>query len=196
MVDTGDGNYDFTKNELFGCNYSEKGLDDRDESSLLWLMQQQGYEMDAIKDFVLNENTQDSRLLKSIYQECINTTTCMNTLSFFVKLPLREALDLHEIINNLSNAECGSEANEEADPKPSKITLSKNTSCGLYDAWNGAGSVLDIQLEKDVVLPVKYIDSAMPDGCRGYSISSIYGMCGTFWTDGGLKINEPQDLAA
>jgi len=93
IVDAGDGNYDYTKNELFGCNYSEKGLEDREKSSLVWLMRQQGYGADDIKEFVENENTQGSKLLVSIYQECINTSTCMNALAFFVKLPLREALD-------------------------------------------------------------------------------------------------------
>jgi len=197
IVDTGDGNYDYTKNELFGCSYTEKGLDDREESSLVWLMQQQGYGMDAITDFVLNENMQDSKLLKSIYQECINTTTCMNSLAFFVKLSLREALDLYEHVNNICAKESDPEkAGAEADTHLDGITLDKGTACGLYDAWNGAGSVLHIELEKDVVLPVKFIDSAMPDGCRGYSVSSIYGMLGSFWSDGGLKINEQGGMAA
>ena len=35
IVDTGDANYDFTKNELFGCNYSPQGLEDREESALV-----------------------------------------------------------------------------------------------------------------------------------------------------------------
>jgi len=194
IVDTGDGNYDYTKNELFGCIYSEKGLDDREESALVWLMKQQGYEPDAITDFVLNENTQESKLLKSIYQECINTTTCMNALAFFVKMSLGDALDLYEIVNNTGSNE--SEDNESTEPKPIEILLDKAIPCGLYDAWNGAGSVLDIELEKDVVLPIKYIDSALPDGCRGYSVTSIYGMCGSFWSNGGLKINQPQGMAA
>jgi hypothetical protein len=114
----------------------------------------------------------------------------MNSLAFFVKLPLRDALDLHEIISNASPNE-----SDCADPKPNEITLNKDIPCGLYDTWNGAGSVLEIQLEKDVVLPVKYIDSALPDGCRGYSISSIYGMLGSFWSDGGLTINAQQKAA-
>ena len=182
IVDAGDGNYEYTKNELFGCNYSEKGLDGRDESALVWLMRQQGYGMDAITDFVENENLQDSKLLKSIYQECVNTSTCMNALAFFVKLSLREALDLYELVK---------QNNETA-----VVVLDKDTPCGLYDTWNGAGSVLDIELEKDVELPVKFIDSAMPDGCRGYSVANIYGMLRSFWADGGLTIKVTTNNAA
>jgi len=188
IVDTGDGNYDYTMNELFGCKYSEKGLSDREQSSLIWLMRQQGYEADAISDFVLCENSQGSKLFDSIYQECLNTTTCMNALTFFVKLPLDEALVLHELVSGDHNKE-NKYKNLEADIVQGEIILDKGTACGLYDPWNGAGSILDIVLEKNVALPVKYIDSAMPDGCRGYSVSNIYGMLGSFWSDGGLTIN-------
>jgi len=188
IVDTGDGNYDYTMNELFGCNYSHKGLDDREESALVWLMQQQGYSMDAIKDFVENDNLQNSKLLTSIHQECLNTTTCMNSLTFFVKMSLGEALDLHEIVKNANPT--GQEN------LPTEIILDKSTPCGLYDAWNGAGSVLEINLEKDVVLPVKFIDSAMPDGCRGYSVANIYGMLHSFWGDGCVSFSKSENIAA
>jgi len=193
IVDCGDGNYDYTKNELFGCNFSEKGLEGREESSLVWLMRQQGYEMEAITEFVENENTQGSKLFESIYQECRNTSTCMNALAFFVKLSLREAIDLHEFVNNIRFTEKGYE--KISDEQDGEIILDKATACGLYDTWNGAGSMLEIQLEKDVVLPVKYIDSALPDGCRGYSISSIYGIISSFWSDGGLTINAQEKVA-
>ena len=63
------------------------------------------------------------------------------------------------------------------------VVLSKDTACGLYDNWSGAGSVLEIELEKDVVLPLKFISSAWPDGGRGYSVANVYGICSSFWTD-------------
>jgi|GEM_PF-558156 len=189
IVDTGDGNYDYTQNELFGCNYSEKGLEGRNESSLVWLMKQQGYDMTAITGFVENENMQGSKLFKSIYQECRNTGTCMNALTFFAKLTLKEALRLHEHSNNIQFNERGYvKSYEEKDARIGEITLDKSIVCGLYDPWNGSGSLLDIELEHDVALPLKYIDSAMPDGCRGCSVSRIYGMSRSFWSDGVVTI--------
>lgn len=164
IVDTGDGNYDFTRNELFGCNYSKKGL--KESSSLVWLMKQQGYTHEQIVDFIDNENLQDSKFLESVYTECLNTSTCMNALTFFVKMTLEECLDMIDKLR---------------EQKDGVIVLSKDTPCGLYDPWSGAGSVLEIELERDVELPIKYIDSAMPDGCRGYGVDDIYGMCLSFW---------------
>jgi len=200
LVDAGDGNYDYTMNELFGCKYSEKGLSGKDKSALVWLMRQQGYSMESITDFVENENMQGSKLFRSIYQECLNTSSCMNALTFFVKLSLSEALDLDELINNTGFKENGYEKSFEGTDAETgeirEIILDKGTACGLYDAWNGSGSMLEIELEKDVVLPVKYIDNAKPDGCRGYSVSGIYGMLRSFWTHGGLTINKPESAAA
>lgn len=180
IVDTGDGNYDFTCNELFGCNYREAGYDKN--SSLVWLMRNQGYKVPEIKKFINNKEYGDSKFLKSIYNECINTTTCMNALTFFVKMTIGECMDFNERMNELNKADVG---NMQYYPKTRKykdyIILKNGTPCGLYDAWNGAGSVLEIELEQDVKLPIKYIDSALPDGCRGYSIGEIYGMCLSFW---------------
>ena len=119
----------------------------------------------------------------------------MNALSFFVKLSLKEALELHELVNDIQFTKNGYVKISDGKEATSEITLAKETACGLYDTWNGAGSMLEIKLEKDVVLPLKYIDSASPDGCRGYSISSIYGVCGSFWTNGGLTINAPAAAA-
>ena len=173
ITDTGDGNYEYTMNELFGCVYSEKGY--REESSVTWLMKQQGYSEKQIKKFIEKENFQNSRLLKSIYTECINTTTCMNALTFFVKMTIGECLDLQESLNNSENA-------------AKSLIVSKDNRCGLYDPWNGAGSVLEISLEKDVVLPFQYVDSAYPDGCRGYSVGEIYGITPDYFGNGNIKI--------
>ena len=68
------------------------------------------------------------------------------------------------------------------------IILEKDTVTGLYDPWQGGGSVFEIQLERDVKLPVKYIRSALPDGGDGYAVESVYGMCGSAWTQGGVKM--------
>ena len=173
IVDSGDGNYDYTMNELFGCNYSKKGY--REESSVTWLMKQQGYSEEQIKVFIENENFQGSKLLESIYTECLNTTTCMNALSFFVSMTVEECFNLHDAMRDKDN-------------KTKVMKISKNSPCGLYDPWNGAGSVLKINLEKDVLLPFEFVDSAYPDGCRGYGVDSIYGMMRSFWKNNCVKI--------
>ena len=110
----------------------------------------------------------------------------MNALTFFVEMTVEQLFDLQEAIKD----------NEKKDPPLKKdeyrcvwerkgrrkIILDKKAVCGLYDTWNGAGSILEIKLEKDVVLPMKYISTAWPDGGRGYSLASAYGICSDMWT--------------
>jgi hypothetical protein len=175
LVDAGDANYDYTLNNLFNW-YRNQDIDmaDLKESSLVWLMKQQGYTHDEITDFIVNYNTQNSKFLESIQQESANCSSSMSALTFFVKMTLEEAFELHDLLK----AKTGE-----------AIVLGKDTACGLYDPWGGAGGVLEIELEKDVVLPIKLIDSALPDGGRGYSIREIYGLCLSFWTQNKFWLN-------
>ena len=69
---------------------------------------------------------------------------------------------------------------------------------GLFSPWNGAGSVLEVELEKDVRLPVKFIYSALPDGASRWkygSVADVYGMCGSAWRDTLKEINIPKKAA-
>ena len=66
--------------------------------------------------------------------------------------------------------------------EPKDIVLDKYTNCGLVDFWNGAGGMLDICLNKEVIIPKIYVNISI-DGGHGYSIRSIYGMCSTYWKD-------------
>jgi len=174
ITDTGDGNYDYTMNELFGSGYRDKGYEAN--SSVIWLLKQQGYTKRQITNFIKKENFQGSKLLESVYKECLNTSTGMNALSFFVAVTLDEYFDLYNAV----------ESKDKAARK--KLILEKGTPCGLYDPWNGAGSVLEIELEKEVVLPLKFVSSAYPDGRRGYGIVSIYGYGRSFWKSDCVKI--------
>ena len=119
------------------------------------------------------EAYQKGRLLETVIQESANVTTHMNTLTALVKMPLKDALDLAEVIH------AEEPLNESYEPEErsgrSSITLSKDAVVGLYDPWNGAGSLFDIQLAKPLVIPVNLIHDANVDGSLGYGIQRIYG---------------------
>jgi hypothetical protein len=158
IVNTGDGDYDYTLNNWLTWDAREEEIND--ESSILWLVKQQGYTKEQLKNLIEEHEIYDSKFLKSIYQECENVTTHMNALAFFTKMTLKEYIELQE--------------------NPSDLTLSERTSCGLYDCWNGAGGCLEIYLEKPVIIPKDFIEVHI-DGCRGYGVNEIYGMCSSFW---------------
>ena len=185
IVDAGDGNTDFTINQPFASWDGRNDTVIDNDSAILWLARQQGYKKSALTQALRDRECGQSKFLKSMLQEVENTSTHMNALTFLVKVTLKEWFNLHDAIKQEAMK------NDPHHSKRSKVRgyllLDKSTTCGLYDPWGGAGSVLEIQLERDVRLPIRFIDSAWPDGARGYSVTEIYGLCSSAWTDDAIK---------
>ncbi|MDD2269238.1 MAG: hypothetical protein PHY15_06780 [Eubacteriales bacterium] len=164
LLDAGDANYDYSLNAVYPCYCGSYDEDILDEAGIVWLAESQGYSKEQLKAALYESECGDSRFLKSLRNEVLNTTTSLNAVTFFANMTLGECLTLNEKVAAGEN-----------------VLIPAGTPCGLYDPWNGAGSILEIELEKDIVLPAKNIDSILPDGTRGYSVSEIYGMCLSFW---------------
>ena len=183
LIDVGDGNYDFSVNQPF--SFYGRGPDIDPNSSILWLAKNQGYKKNEILKALRNGDFQNSKFLMSLEREIQNTSTGMNALCFLAKMTLRQLFELHDAIG------MEKEGYVKYHPKKSKgngfIVLDKEICCGLYDPWNGAGGTLEIHLDKDIKIPLKFIDSAMPDGCRGYSIREIYVMEECVWKKDMIK---------
>lgn len=195
FVDTGDGNYDYTLNSLYPSYNGERGERINPKASLVWLAKQQGYTKTQLQNILKNGldheidyRKGETKFLDSVYVEVLNEASHMNMLAFLVRTNIKELIEINELISlqtakydNSENPDCGT------------ITLDKGVMCGLYDAWSGGGSTFDIVLEKDVELPIKFIRSALPDGCDGqYSVEAVYGMCGSAWINAVKNIKPPK----
>ena len=186
IVDTGDENYDYVCNDMYP-HYNARYNDTvQEEASILWLIRQQGYTKRQLNNALRKCEFSNSKLLKSVRTEVHNCSSHMNALTFFVEMTLEQLFGLHEAIKDNSKSDPPLKEGEYRcvwERKGRKtITIDKSVVCGLYDTWNGAGSVFDIELEKDVTLPLRYISSALPDGCRGCSVARVYGVCASMWT--------------
>ena len=195
MLDTGNGNYDFTRDNILNY-YTRYGSWENgefpDESSILWLAKQQGKEkevreacLDCFRedgDYVDREADPDP-FVESVVQELENLPDCMATLTFLVNMKL---FDLFALKKAMVKEE---KLNDFYDASQRKgtgyIVVSKDTMCGLFNPWSGSGSVLEIELDKDVMIPIKYIFSveiegtAPQHGC--YSVDNVYGLVGSAW---------------
>ena len=195
MLDTGNANSDFTRDNILNyCNYYSNGGKDLKDSSILWLARQQkkaGLLVKAIKG-----NQTDDKFVNSCIQELENLPSHMATLTFLVNMKLFDYFDLREAMESekkLNKSYIFSERKGKG-----TITISKDTMCGLFDVWSGGGSQLEIELDKDVVLPIKCIWKAEIETGKseyGYSVDSVYGLVGSAW-DGEVKetnyMNEEQ----
>lgn len=196
LLDTGNANYDFTRDNVLNYYGSEKRAEFPDESSILWLARQQGKEKE-VREACLNCFREDGNYLyrevnsdpfvESVIQELENLSSCMATLTFLVNMglfdlfALKEAMVKEEPLNNFYDAS--------QRKGTGYIVVSKDTMCGLFDPWHGGGSVLEIKLDKDIVIPVKYIWTFEVEGAKskyGYSVNEVYGLVGSAW-DGEVK---------
>ncbi|AGY47484.1 hypothetical protein Grass_219 [Bacillus phage Grass] len=161
VVDAGDANYDYTLNSFANAHYYD---DDQlsPESGLVWLVKQQGHSVEELIDVINSEEGNGNKFIDSIVEESANVTTSMNALTFSVQMSLEDFIKIKE--NKVD------------------LTLEKSTTAGLVDYWNGAGSMHDIQLDKEVTLSHNMYDAHI-DGARGYGIMEIYGVGSDFWTD-------------
>lgn len=191
-LDVGDMNYDFTCNDVlnwYGRDNEKNELDPN--SPIKWLAKQQRKLTElkrALKEERLDQSTdfqqekyEYSKFVKTTVQELQNVCSAMNTLIFLCKMSVKEFCELKELIKSEEELNKSYHYDERKGTKT--FTISKNATCGLYDIWSGGGSVLEIELEKDVVIPTKAIFDIWIDcrGCnangRGYDVADVYGIC-------------------
>lgn len=160
-INTGDWNYDYTLNKhLITGNFKDAYGAKGEIASILWLVRQQGYTDRDLFNAIESDNKIENKFLDSVVDELINITSSMNKLVFFKRMSLSEW--------------------EEIDEKKQDLIISKNTNTGLVDYWLGAGSIINIKLEKDVVIPYEQLEMRVDGSIGQYSVYDIYGH--DFWS--------------
>lgn len=202
MVDCGNFNTDFTEDNVL--NYYGNGSISP-LSSMLWLAKTQKKAVKLRKacasiyrkdgNYVTREVHED-RFVESCIQEFENLPSHMGTLTFLLKIKLLDLFDLIELQKREFDD------NGKYDPRlntksKSYIVIDKNTECGLFDPWSGGGSVLEVRLDNDVRLPIKYALFTV-DGVKtyGYDVDEVYGLIDSCWSYGIKEIKEIPMTAA
>ena len=164
-----DWNVEFTGNSLY------EDEDDEDKTRLgyggiRWLIEQQGYNVEDFESEIdIEDKPFSNKFFETVYDELINTTTSLNALVVSTKMTLKELIELKE-------------AHKKKSLKSFKID--KTCDIGLVDFWQGAGSLLNIKLDKDLEIPLENIDDICCDSSFSYNIGNIYGHDGySYWTE-------------
>lgn len=79
------------------------------------------------------------------------------------------------------------------------IKLPKETEIGIFNEWNGSGSVLEITLEKAAIFPCNMvrniqIEKAGRSENHNYTVDETYGLVGTAWTKSPVSIVEKSSV--
>ena len=170
IVSNGDDNYDFWLNEHF-VDEDGKVDENAEKAGLVWLAKQQGYTLDQVVDVLTKDLVEDPKMfLETVRIEASNGYGC-EALTFCVKMTLGQAIEIKERMEENSNG---------------SIVLDKKVTCGLFDLWQGGGSMLEIACEKDVEIPFKNIWKLYVDESRSNrydSIHNVYGTDSSLWRD-------------
>lgn len=180
QVDTGTGHRDFYEILNDGTLAPQAGL--------LWLSKQQGYSEAELRTVLSawGDNTTESRFLRSVKREIEKATYNNNVLTFLVRMTVGQLLDLASAVK-LQNRN-GKFYDATLIPDCGTITLDAKTQCGLYNPWNGSGGPIDVELEKDVVIPIAYIHDLVLEYNSHrvggpYLMMESFGMSGSAWQD-------------
>ena len=194
FVDTGDGNYDYVLNCVYPHYNGRYGETINDRASIVWLARQQGYTKTELNKALREGDIKDPKgFLESMRQEVINHGSHMAILTFLARMTLEEIFELNELLKLQDRN--GHFYDAENRPYCGYILIDKKAECGLYDPWGGGGSILELQLEKDVRLPIRFIRSATVDGGDGHSIRNVYGTDSSIYREDVVKkIHAPKKV--
>lgn len=206
MLDTGNLNYDFTcDNVLNWDGQHSKGEFDKN-SSMLWLAKQQGKATllkkcckESMRKWELDEQEYKEttectdKFVISAMQELANLSSHMGVMTFLVEMSLFDLFELKEAMQKEKELNDSYYLDERKGT--GYIVLDKSTMCGLFNTWNGGGSVLEIDCEKDIKIPIRCIWDAVVDGTKiyGYDVNEVYGLTGSAWQDT-LKEIHPMEI--
>lgn len=147
------------------------------DNALTYLIHQQGYTVEDVYDCWF-ANPQgfpyeyQTNFIESVVDDMVNNSSdgC-SELCALIKLTGWDIVTFFETVLN----------------NQGYIKFEKNTELGVFNEWSGCGGLLDIQLEKDFVVPVDMIRDIQIEGAgkenNNYTVNSVYGLIGSCWKD-------------
>lgn len=152
------------------------------DNMLVKLIHSQGYSVCDVIDAYYGSHASDNKFINSVIEELDNHAYTMKVLTALVKIPSNEVIST---LGYLGTPDSLKETEKRT------LTLGKDTMIGLYNPWNGSGSMLDIALEKPFTVSVDDIYSVQVEGARsrnlsiGYTVDETYGLVGSCWQETG-----------
>lgn len=158
QIDAGDANYDFVRHCQLNYIHDDSDIGG---SGLGWLARQQR-ELTALRRAIREEKrgitAARSPFVESCIDELYNLSSAFGTLTFFVRMSLCDAIALKE-------------------GRADSITLPAGVEAGLVDTWQGSGSLLGLDIRRQVTIPAGMMYRVFcDDGRNGYWPVSVYHM--------------------
>lgn len=165
--------------------YDLENVDDFD-NALTYLIHQQGH---TIEEYYKSrkENpdgfpTASVSFIDSVTNEIVNTPSySMSALSALIELDGEDILTFFDKLHD----------------EKEYLQFSPDTEIGLFNPWQGAGGLLEINLEMPFVVPVSMVFDFQMEGETlkfQYSVDQAYGLVGSVWKNTLSYTMEPPQL--
>lgn len=169
----------------------------KENTGLSWLLEQQGHSMNELRatmkdyrEFFYDEdgcvrwfedesgnrigfddnlasfNQNHSNFLTSICVELENQGYFMGCMTVLAKMSISDFIEMQR--------------------GEKQITMPKDSMIGIFNPWNGSGSCLEIELEKDLVFNSDLIRDVQIEGVKPqfeYTVDDVFGLVGTCWKE-------------
>lgn len=160
LLDTGNANYDFSCDSLLETDGKFEDLPET--SSMRWLCEKKGYNLDKIIEKEKN-GEELNNFETEVYQEILDACNYMNALTFNVTMKLQDFIDLRFALTT------------PVEKRKGYIKLLEGY-CGLFNPWVGGGSDMSIRNVNSIDIPMKNVFNVISvnSDIYGYSYSSVY----------------------
>lgn len=158
----------------FGNDYRSPELDRLDaedlDNALSYLINQQGHSVTEVYDALVQGGHEDP-FIKSVHEEITeNSSEAMSELTALVSMNGQQMFDFLDAVERSTDS----------------LVLPKDyATLGVFNQWSGCGGTLDIQLEKDAVLPLSMVREFNIEGQKevpgSYTVDSVYGLVSSMW---------------
>lgn len=175
LMDSGNWDFECNCDDLLSSSQPKERLA---ASSIAYTAELAGKKKELLSALAGAESEKEDLFIGSIFEELENNPYPNgSTMTFLVSLPL---LDVLRILDAKEAIKHG----EKDDRLPSSIKIPSNTMCGLFNPWNGSGSLLEVKLPCDLTIPVDKVELQLEDyPFYGYSVDQAYGLVGSAWKE-------------
>lgn len=185
---------------------ARRPVTDLNDNGLVYLLRQQGYKQEDLLKCLYDPSIFDPKqaelmedpFIKSVIYELHNQTYDMGSLTVLAELKGEQILPiLDKLARGISIGNNNKiTVNDDFSETPC-LEFSEDTMLGIFNPWDGAGSVLEIALAKPFIVPISLIEDVQFEGVRsrtsvnyGYTVDDVYGLIGSCWSDGSVKITD------
>lgn len=164
--------------------WNQQEFDESADNALTYLIHQQGHTVEEVFT-VCDSRETDSDFIGTVIDEMDNASERMPQVTVLVSASGEELLDLLNCIAK----------------KEENLEISEEARAGLFDSWIGVVSGLEIQLEKNLIIPADMVQNLQIEGAgrenRNVTVRELYGLMDSAWESGSISVTdkEPELIA-